>query len=253
MVRNEEFYLYHNEPNGCPTGLMDESGKVVWAVRYDAWWKVKRLPVDEVEQPLRLQGQYFNVETGLHYNRFRYYEPHVGSFVSQDPLRLVPGENLYSFGSNTLKYCDPLGLCKEQPKRLNYKPTSGVELVSTPGKTTTVLGTYIKDTRYIVEELGNTKSTDFGPKPNGFNLLNVPDDLYQNPKQFWNEYNQSWLDNAISRNDNILMATKPEFKTGSLFRQNSSGKLELSGFGKEYYHLRKNGYMFNSSTNQMIK
>lgn len=71
--------------------------------------------------------------------------------------------------------------------RLNYKPTSGVDLVTTPGKTTTVLGTYAKDTGSIVNELGNVKSTNFGPKQNGFNVLNVPDELYQNPKQFWNE------------------------------------------------------------------
>jgi hypothetical protein len=137
--------------------------------------------------------------------------------------------------------------------RLNYRPTSGVELISTPRKTTTILGTYAKDTGSIVDELGNVKSTNFGARQDGFNVLNVPDELYQNPAQFWNEYNQPWLNNAITRNDTILMATKPEFKIGSLFRKNSSGKLELSGFGKEYSYLCKNGYMFDSNLNQMIK
>lgn len=137
--------------------------------------------------------------------------------------------------------------------KLNYSPTSGVELVTTPGKTTTILGTYVKDTGSIVNELGNVKSTNLGPRQNGFNVLNIPDELYQNPKQFWNEFNQPWLDNAITRNDTILMASKPEFNVGSLFRKNSSGKLELSGFGKEYRHLRKNGYVFDPNTNQMIK
>jgi RHS repeat-associated protein len=113
MIRNEEFYLYHNDPNGCPTRLLDESGKVVWAARYDAWGKVKKLLVDEVEQPLRLQGQYFDRETGLYYNRFRYYEPQVGSFISQDPLGLAAGENVYGFGPNAQVWIDPLGLCKE--------------------------------------------------------------------------------------------------------------------------------------------
>jgi RHS repeat-associated protein len=113
MIRNEEFYLYHNDPNGCPSRLLDESGKVVWAARYDAWGKVKRLGVDEVEQPLRLQGQYFDGETGLHYNRFRYYCAEIGSFVSQDPLGLMAGENVYGFGPNAQMWVDPLGLeCK---------------------------------------------------------------------------------------------------------------------------------------------
>ena len=114
MVRNEEFYLYHNDPNGCPSRLLDESGKVVWAARYDAWGKVKKLLVDEVEQPLRLQGQYFDRETGLYYNRFRYYCAEIGAFISQDPLGLVAGENVYGFGPNTHKWIDPLGLCKNE-------------------------------------------------------------------------------------------------------------------------------------------
>jgi len=56
---------------------------------------------------------------------------------------------------------------------LEYIPTSGVKLTATPGKTTTVLGTYTDDTNKILDELRNIKSTDFGPKDNGFNLLNT--------------------------------------------------------------------------------
>ncbi|MGD8399854.1 MAG: RHS domain-containing protein, partial [Bacillota bacterium] len=63
---NERVYYYCNLPNGCPERLLDEDGKIVWAARYDAFGKVKKLPVDEVEQPIRLQGQYFDEETGLH-------------------------------------------------------------------------------------------------------------------------------------------------------------------------------------------
>jgi RHS repeat-associated protein len=110
---NERIYYYANDPNGCPTRLLDEDGKVVWAALYDAWGKVKRLPVNEVEQPLRLQGQYFDDETGLAYNRFRYYDPKIGSFISQDPLGLTAGKNLYSYAKNTWSFIDPLGLCKK--------------------------------------------------------------------------------------------------------------------------------------------
>jgi len=106
----ERIYYYANDPNGCPTRLLDETGKVVWAALYDAWGKVKKLPANEVDQPLRLQGQYFDAETGLHYNRFRYYCPKIGSFISQDPLGLVPGENVYEFGPNAQGWIDPLGL-----------------------------------------------------------------------------------------------------------------------------------------------
>ena len=121
----ERIYYYSNDPNGCPTRLLDESGKVVWEALYDAWGKVKQptlktklknLPVNEVDQPLRLQGQYFDAETGLHYNRFRYYAAEIGGFVSQDPLGLIPGENVYAFGPNAQGWVDPLGLQCETNK-----------------------------------------------------------------------------------------------------------------------------------------
>ena len=51
-------------------------------------------------QPFRLQNQYANLETGLHYNFFRYYEPDAGRFVNQDPIGLADGENLYAFAPN---------------------------------------------------------------------------------------------------------------------------------------------------------
>jgi hypothetical protein len=87
--------------------------------------------------------------------------------------------------------------------RLSYVPSSGVQLVATPGKTTTILGSYNNDMRLVVNELGNVKSVDFGPRVGGFNALNVPDSVYA-PKTFWSEYNRPWLDKAISRNDTIL-------------------------------------------------
>ena len=64
------------------------------------------------EQPLRLPGQYYDEETGLHYNLFRYYAPECGRFVSQDPIGLAGGINLYQYAPNPLSWIDPLGLCK---------------------------------------------------------------------------------------------------------------------------------------------
>lgn len=82
----------------------------------------------------------------------------------------------------------------QQP--IDYITFNGLELEVTPGKTTTVLGTYNSDTGDIIDELGNVKSLDFGPRDGGFNLLNTPDELYVSSEQFWNEYNKPWLDNA---------------------------------------------------------
>jgi rhs-related protein len=61
-------------------------------------------------QPFRLQNLYADRETGLHYNPMRYYEPDAGQFVNQDPIGLLGGDNLYSFGNQVLDFIDPLGL-----------------------------------------------------------------------------------------------------------------------------------------------
>jgi RHS repeat-associated protein len=104
-----KIYLYHNDPNGCPTRLLDVSGDVVWAAQYSGWGEVEKLLVDRVDNPIRLQGQYEDEETGMHYNRYRYYDSSIGIFVTQDPLRLMAGENIYSFALNT-QWIDPIGL-----------------------------------------------------------------------------------------------------------------------------------------------
>ncbi|MEE4576392.1 RHS repeat-associated core domain-containing protein, partial [Pseudomonas alliivorans] len=65
--------------------------------------------VNEVEQNLRFQGQYFDEETGLHYNTFRYYDPEVGRFITQDPISIIGGVNLYQYAPNPLGWLDPLG------------------------------------------------------------------------------------------------------------------------------------------------
>ena len=67
---------------------------------------------DSAYQPFRLQNQYANCETGLHYNLMRYYEPEAGRFVNQDPIGLLGGENLYQFAPNMQSWIDPLGLIK---------------------------------------------------------------------------------------------------------------------------------------------
>ena len=54
--------------------------------------------------PFRYQGQYEDIETGLYYNRFRYYSPENGTYISQDPIRLVgnnPNFYGYTFDCNT--------------------------------------------------------------------------------------------------------------------------------------------------------
>ena len=104
------YYFYQNDPNGMPLRLYDEKGEIVWIARYSIFGRVNSLTVHQIEQPLRLQGQYFDDESGLHYNRHRYYDPITGIFISQDPIGLLGGLNPYQFAPNVLMWVDPLGL-----------------------------------------------------------------------------------------------------------------------------------------------
>ena len=101
---------YHNDPNGCPIRLTDSKGEVLWAASYTAWGQIARMHVGYVDNPIRLQGQYEDGETGLYYNRFRYYCSNTSQFVSQDPLGLEAGVGLYTLAPNTNSWIDPLGL-----------------------------------------------------------------------------------------------------------------------------------------------
>ncbi len=71
-------------------------------------WEEQAAPVT---QNLRFQGQYFEPETGLHYNRYRYYDPDCGRFISQDPVGLAGGMNAYLYAPNPTQWIDPSGLC----------------------------------------------------------------------------------------------------------------------------------------------
>ena len=138
------------------------------------------------------------------------------------------------------------------PKKLDYVTTSGVKLEVNPNKTTTVLGSYDADIGKILDETKYPKTLDFEAKQGGFNILNTPDKLYKTPEQFWNEYNKPFLDKAIERGDDIVLATKPNIDK-NLTRALPDGTIEKTGFGREMEYLELNGYKYDSVSNKMIK
>ncbi|WGG51440.1 RHS repeat domain-containing protein [Rugamonas sp. DEMB1] len=103
--------LYSCDHLGTPHELFDGQGRLVWSAKYKAWGKVFDEKSQEIEQPLRFQGQYHDAETGLHFNRFRYFNSDIGRFISQDPIGLLGGINTYIYGdANPINKTDPLGL-----------------------------------------------------------------------------------------------------------------------------------------------
>ncbi|WP_196427762.1 RHS repeat-associated core domain-containing protein, partial [Neisseria meningitidis] len=84
---------------------------LLWYGEYTAWGRLKKdgRVYQHAHQPFRLQNQYYDEETGLHYNLFRYYEPDTGRFINQDPIGLLGGSNLYRFAPNAQGWTDPSG------------------------------------------------------------------------------------------------------------------------------------------------
>ena len=93
--------------------MTDKDGNLLWFGEYYGWGKLKSETniSGTAHQPFRLQkNQYADRETGLHYNFFRYYEPHSGRFVNQDPIGLMGGTNFYQFSANIQNMMNPWGL-----------------------------------------------------------------------------------------------------------------------------------------------
>ncbi|MBU9343764.1 RHS domain-containing protein [Burkholderia multivorans] len=119
---------YHCDQIGTPQELSDEAGEVAWSARYKAWGEAKEVISEAarkagIRNPLRFQGQYFDHETGLHYSRYRYYDPRTGRFVSKDPIGLQGGLNVYQYAPNPVEWVDPFGLAKV-PGGAGRKPHS---------------------------------------------------------------------------------------------------------------------------------
>ncbi|AVS66200.1 sugar-binding protein [Paracidovorax avenae] len=146
-------YWYQCDQIGAPLELTDVQGQIAWAADYKVWgeaalravprpatgtngtqairrrghgpgenWQAANTGATQghlspiIEQPFRLQGQQFDEETGLHYNRFRYYDPSIGRFVSQDPIGFEGGINFYHYTVNPFQFTDAYGLApKKQP------------------------------------------------------------------------------------------------------------------------------------------
>ncbi|WP_428839956.1 RHS repeat-associated core domain-containing protein [Aeromonas popoffii] len=105
-----EVFHYQLDHLGTPLALTRDNGATAWQVRYRAYGNVWREEISEVATPLRFQGQYFDAETGLHYNRHRYYQPETGRFITPDPIGLAGGLNNYQYAPNPTGWVDPLGL-----------------------------------------------------------------------------------------------------------------------------------------------
>jgi RHS repeat-associated protein len=104
------YEIYHNDHLGTPRELTDERGQVVWSAHYDVYGHIEQLQVSHTQNHIRFQGQYEDHEVRLYYNRFRYYAPDLGRYITQDPIGFAGGINSYTYVPNPITWIDPLGL-----------------------------------------------------------------------------------------------------------------------------------------------
>ncbi|WP_125317157.1 RHS element core protein [Escherichia albertii] len=113
-VPERTLHLYHCDHRGLPQALISPEGETAWCGEYDEWGNLlgEENP-QHLQQPYRLSGQQYDEESGLYYNRNRYYDPLQGRYITQDPIGLEGGWNLYQYPLNPTTKIDPLALCGE--------------------------------------------------------------------------------------------------------------------------------------------
>ncbi len=127
----ERVAFYHCDQVGTLQTLSNELGECIWEIKQDTWGTTQEIKTANESNPLeqsnlRFQGQYYDKETGLHYNRYRYYEPYSARYVSKDPIGLNGGFHETTYIKNPNGWVDPMGLAGEA---VLDKVFSGVKLL----------------------------------------------------------------------------------------------------------------------------
>jgi RHS repeat-associated protein len=148
LALGDRIDYYNCDHLGAAKELVDEQGKVIWSPRTRVWGDAvtnANVFVDGVTrnlppQPIRFQGQYEDAESGLFYNRYRYYDPSAAKYLTQDPISLAGGLNAYIYAPNPTGWIDQLGLSKTCSSSLLCDPCIGknpaAEAMATQGTLT---------------------------------------------------------------------------------------------------------------------
>ncbi|MFB9396039.1 RHS repeat-associated core domain-containing protein, partial [Streptomyces echinatus] len=126
---DSRFFTIVTDLIGTPNELIDEQGEIAWHTRSTLWGTTAWAANSTTYTPLRFPGQYYDPETGLHYNYFRHYDPETARYLAPDPLGLTPAPNPASYVPNPCTWLDPMGLAgctpdqngtEVDPRKLDY-------------------------------------------------------------------------------------------------------------------------------------
>jgi RHS repeat-associated protein len=110
---DQRFFSIITDLIGTPNELIDEQGDIVWRARATLWGNTTWATSSTTYTPLRFPGQYFDPETGLHYNFHRHYDSESGRYLTTDPLGLTPAPNPATYVKNPHTWSDHLGLAPD--------------------------------------------------------------------------------------------------------------------------------------------
>jgi len=116
-IKGDRRYSIVSDHLGTPAQLYKEDGVLFWEGELDSYGKLRMEKGETGSCPFRYQGQYEDSETGLYYNRFRYYSPEEGIYLSRDPLRIWGGTRLYGYVHDPNSWLDPFGLSAYSQRR----------------------------------------------------------------------------------------------------------------------------------------
>jgi len=208
-------YHYQLDHLGTPQELTTPEGEIVWSAHYRAYGEISRLDVGKIENRLRFQGQYFDEESGLHYNRHRYYNPDIGRYLTPDPVKLAGGINGYQYVPNPTGWVDPLGL-SACPGADGCKPVATADepaLAAKTGKAEPAPPSTSSETDYLFR--GDSKHPD-EVFENGFKSKGESNDLYLHALDS-NDPPSNFISTSPSKNTAIDFATSYGTRKGYLY------------------------------------
>ena len=142
-LENDQLYSVVTDHLGTPKEMVDRYGRIAWRADYSAWGEVRKQSQGKIDCPLRFPGQWLDIESGLYYNRFRYYEPNSARYISADPIKLMGGMNIYGYTYAPTIFSDPFGLVINTTgdrTHITYRGTKGgrpyIGYASAPGNLT---------------------------------------------------------------------------------------------------------------------
>jgi RHS repeat-associated protein len=209
---DSRFFAIVTDLVGTPTELIDEQGEIAWRTRSTLWGTTAWAAGSTAYTPFRFPGQYFDPETGLHYNYFRHYDPEVARYVTSDPLGLSPAPNPAPYVLNPQTLSDHLGLAPEacSSSALSRKPS-------------------VDKGSFAV--IGRKYDTEIAVGWDEHDALDLP-------QEKWSvEINDAWVQRVIFEGRDIYLATEPV--PGNILDELGRQRV----FGREIEQLEKAGYI----------